>query len=300
MTPQISVIVATYRRDQSLQKALHSLGEQTFKEFEIVLVDDNDDLAWHKTVLDLAEEFSRNYPQTPLRFIADHPNMGSAMARNRGIHAADGAYITFLDDDDEYLPDKLEKQLTAMRSTDADYCITDLMLYNESGKLIDKRVRSYLSDTDMRAAELLLCHLKYHMTGTDTMMFKKSYLLSIGGFDAINMGDEFYLMQKAILGQGKFCYLQGCSVKAYVHTGENGISSGQTKIEGENQLFLHKKKYFSEMDAKSRRYIIMRHHAVLAFAKLRMQKPIAALKDAFLSFCADPVECVKLCLERKI
>lgn len=300
MTPQISVIVATYRREQSLQKALCSLGEQTFQEFEIVLVDDNGDAAWHRIVLDLAEEFRRNFSKIPLRLISDHPNMGSAMARNTGISAANGTFVTFLDDDDEYLPDKLEKQLMAMRSTDADYCITDLMLYNESGKLIDKRVRTYLSDAEMHSAELLSCHFKYHMTGTDTMMFKKSYLLSIGGFDAIDMGDEFYLMQKAITGNGKFHYLHGCSVRAYVHTGENGLSSGQTKIDGENRLFLHKKKYFSEMDAKSRRYIIMRHHAVLAFAQLRMKKMIPALKEAFLGFCADPVGCVKLCLERKI
>ena len=68
-------------------------------------------------------------------------------------------------------------------------------------------------------------------------MFKKEYLTKIGGFPPINVGDEFYLMHRAINGGGAFGYLPGCQVKAYVQTGEGGLSSGDGKIKGENALY---------------------------------------------------------------
>lgn len=107
-------------------------------------------------------------------------NKGSAETRNIGINAANGEYITFLDDDDVYLPDKIKKQVEFMEVGEYDYSITDLILYNENDKEIDKRIRSYIKD--MSSLSLMTYHLKYHMTGTDTMMFRKEYLTEIGGF----------------------------------------------------------------------------------------------------------------------
>ena len=119
-----------------------------------------------------------------------------------------------------------------MDGGDYDYSITDLTLYNESDKEIDRRIRSYIKQTDPKA--LKNYHLKYHMTGTDTMMFRKEYLIQIGAFAPINVGDEFYLMERAIVGGGRFGYFSGCEIKAYIHTGTDGLSSGDGKIKGEN------------------------------------------------------------------
>ena len=93
----------------------------------------------------------------------------------------------------------------------------------------------------------------------------------IGRFPAIDIGDEFYLMQRAIEHKGTFGYLEGCDVSAYVHTGVGGLSSGEGKIAGENKVYEHKKKYFHLLDSESVRYIKMRHYAVLCFAGLCMR-----------------------------
>ncbi len=285
---KVSVVVATYRREQDLQRALVSLAEQNYADMEIVLVDDNGVAAWNARVSAVVEEFKANFPNVALQYIVNQPNQGSAKSRNIGIAAATGEYVTFLDDDDVYLPDKVKNQAVFMENGGCDYSITDLVLYNEMDKEIDRRIRSYIKETS--PAQLQMYHLKYHMTGTDTMMFRKDYLAKIGGFAPIDVGDEFYLIQRAIEGGGKFGYLPGCSIKAYVHTGEGGLSSGDGKIQGENALYAYKKTFFDKLPVKDVRYIKMRHYAVIAYAELRRKKYGSFVWNALRAFLASPMQ----------
>ncbi len=291
--PVVSVVVATYKRDLDLKNALESLALQSFSDFEIVLVDDNGNAEWNKKVSSIVAEFKENYPSVEIQYIVNSPNRGSAKTRNIGIEASKAEFITFLDDDDVYLPEKLSRQVEFMISGEYDYSVTDLHLYNERGRLIDKRIRNYIVNTTPE--DLLEYHFKYHLTGTDTMMFRKEYLTKIGGFAPIDVGDEFYLMQRAIEGGGKFGYLPGCEIKAFVHTGEErGISSGDGKIKGENELFEYKKQYFSKLEPKAVKYIKTRHYAVLAFAEIRRKKFGAFMKNAFKAFFSSPAACVNI------
>ena len=125
-------------------------------------------------------------------------------------------------------------------------------------------------------------------------MFKKTYLVSFGGFEAIDVGDEFYLMMKAIEHNGRFVYCDACEVKAYVHTGEGGLSSGRQKIDGEKRLYSFKKQYFQRIKAKDRRYIKMRHFAVIAFAYKRIHKAIHFLFYGCCSFFVSPFQSMQL------
>lgn len=292
---KVSVIVATYRREKSLQRALQSLVNQTYKNFEVVLVDDNDDPEWTLKVKRIVDELSSDLG---INYIINEHNIGSAATRNKGIAEAMGEYITFLDDDDVYQPEKIEMQLRDMVASKADYGITDLYLYNDREELIDKRVRSYIHSTEND--KLMRYHLLQHMTGTDTFMFRTDYLRNIGGFPGIDVGDEFYLMKEAILAGGKFNYSNHCYVKAYVHSGESqGLSSGESKINGENALFEEKKKYYSYLLPEDIRYIEMRHFAVIAFAELRRKNLRACAQNVLKSFCTSPISCIKMFLEHK-
>lgn len=282
----VSVVVATYKREAELKNALESLAKQTYPNMEIVLVDDNGNDEWNSKVSETVEVFRNRYPKIKLECIVNNSNQGSSKTRNIGIHSANGDYITFLDDDDIYLPDKIRKQVEFMETNQCDYSITDLILYNEDDKKINRRIRSYIKETTVES--LRLYHLKYHMTGTDTIMFKKEYLIQIGGFAPIDVGDEFYLMQRAIEGGGKFGYLPGCDIKAYVHTGDGGLSSGDGKIKGENALYEHKKTFFDQLEAGDIRYIKMRHYAVIAYAELRRKNYVKFISNAMKSFFASP------------
>lgn len=291
MSYPVSVIVATFRREGELERALNSLANQSYRSFEIVLVDDNGEESWNKIVKAIADGFIAENRDTPLRLVVNEKTKGSAMAKNAGVAEASGTYITFLDDDDVYHPGKIENQLTGM--ADADYSITDLRLCRIDGREVKHRQRSYIEKTD--SDSLLVYHLMYHMTGTDTLMLRRSYFDQVGGFPPIDVGDEFYLMQRAIMGQGKFAYVKTCDVTAYIHTGEEtGLSSGETKIHGENQLYEYKKEFFHRLDAKTIRYIKMRHYAVLAFAEIRRRRFGRFFCCGAASFFSAPLACIKL------
>ena len=226
-SPKVSIIVATYRRKETLKKALQSLTTQTYSNIEVIVIDDNADTEWNTEVEKIVNSMKSSDGYEVI-YIKNKDNKGSAETRNIGIKQATGEYVTFLDDDDLYLSNKVKKQVEHMIKEGSDFSLTDLWLYDEKDKLIEKRRRDYIKDYS--SDSLIRYHLMYHMTGTDVMMFKKKYLLDIGMFSPINVGDEFYLMQKAIDGKGIFSYLPGCEVKAYVHSETEGLSSGDGKL----------------------------------------------------------------------
>ncbi|MGV3073731.1 glycosyltransferase family 2 protein [Clostridium baratii] len=291
---KVSVIVATYRRDESLKRALESLIKQNYDNIEIIVVDDNAEVYWNSKVKKIVEEINRIYP---IKYIVNKINNGSAKTRNIGINNATGQYITFLDDDDIYLENKVKSQLYYMIKNNCDYSITDLALYYEDGKFIEKRTRKYIKSK--KKEDLLRYHLMYHMTGTDTFMFKKKYLMKIGCFESIDLGDEFYLMNKAINENGVFGYDSNCYVKAYVHKNTSGLSSGEDKINGENNLYEYKRKHFNKLSTKEIRYIKMRHYAVLGFTELRRNNYMSFLEYAIKSFCIDPINSLLLLKKTK-
>jgi len=294
--PVVSVIVATYCRDSSLKKALLSLVSQTYKSIEIIVVDDNADDERSRRVEEIIKSTEKcsNYR---VLYIRNERNKGSAETRNVGIRSATGEYVTFLDDDDVYLPNKIQNQVEHMMQENSDYCITDLDLYDENDRLIEKRNRKYLKQNNQD--DLLRYHLMHHMTGTDTIMFKREYLLDIGGFPLINVGDEFYLMHKAIEAGGIFSYLPVCDIKAYVHSETDGLSSGESKIKGENELYEYKQKYFDTLSFQDQQYIVMRHYAVLAFAEMRRKSYGSFMIYALKSFFSSPINCARLYMEKK-
>lgn len=293
----VSIIIATYRRERSLYNAINSLVMQTYKNIEILVIDDNANKVWNEKVTEIIKDISEN-SKFNIVHIINGQNLGSATTRNVGIERARGKYITFLDDDDIYLPQKIEKQLHDMVSVGADYGLTDLCLYNERGDLIDKRIRFYIKTTEVE--QLMRYHLLYHMTGTDTLMFKTEYLRAIGGFPGIDVGDEFYLMKEAILGNGICVYSEHCYVKAYIHIGENGgLSSGQRKIDGENVLHQEKMKYFKYLSKDDIKYVNVRHYVVKAYAEIRMGKVFSSIRDCICAFIISPVKFLKMFIEHR-
>ena len=284
--PKVSIVIATYRREIELHKALRSINTQTYTNMEVLLIDDNAQIEWNQKVEKIIEsiDFKKNIEFV---YIQNDKNEGSAQTRNIGIENASGEYITFLDDDDMYLPNKVENQILHMLNEKSDFSLTDLYLYNEEGRLIEKRIRNYIKDT--KSDNLLKYHLMNHMTGTDVMMFKKQYLSIIGMFPKKNIGDEFYLMQKAIEYGGTFSYLPRCDVQATVHTKTNSLSSGDSKIFGEKELFEYKKTHFNKLNKKEIKYIEMRHYAVLAYAEYRRNNLFMTAKYLLTSLKKSPI-----------
>lgn len=298
MDKLVSVIIPTYRRMESLKNALHSVFRQNYRPIEIVLVDDNADEIWNQYIVTVVEEIRSLLPdQIFISLVINPENLGAARSRNEGIFASKGAYITFLDDDDIYLPTKIRTQMSQMQSANADYSLMDLTLFNEGGFQVERKTHPYLNQA-ISKENLIRLHLLHHLTGTDTMMFRREYLLQIGCFDFIDVGDEFYLMMKAIENGGVFLYIPQALVHALVHYDGTGLSGGPQKFQGEAMLFRFKQKYFPQLKPKEIRYIRMRHHAVLAFAHLKTKNKSAFLLEAFKSLALAPFECISMLYRR--
>ncbi|MFF2753498.1 glycosyltransferase family 2 protein [Psychrobacillus sp. NPDC058041] len=283
---RVSVIIPTYKREvKYLSRAISSIKKQTYKNTEVVIVDDNPpDSDYRKHVMN----YMKKYIDDPnLTYIMNSKNIGGSLARNNGINAASGEYITFLDDDDEYLPRKVEKQLEFMVENDCDMSFTDLKLVNENKVIVDYREYSRLKKFDN--VTLLKHHIMRHLTGTPTFMYKAAKLKEIGGFEDAKMGQEFYLMLKSIENDLKICYLDDCDVIAYRHN-NGGISHGRNKIDGENTLYNFKKKYFHIFAKRERMFIRFRHYAVLVIAYKRNNNYFLALLSAVKMVIASPVD----------
>lgn len=286
--PKVSVIIPTYKRNKDLLgRAIESVLKQTYKNVEVVVVDDNiPDSHFRKDV----EKFMVIYRNdTRVNYIKNVENLGGALARNKGIEKSQGEFITFLDDDDVYLPYKIERQLELMISDDYDMTFTDLRIHNTNDELIDYREFNFIKN--FKKDNLLKQHIMRHITGTPTFMYKKKCLLMIGGFMEAKMGQEFYLMLKSIEANLKIGYLPFSDVVAYIHEGER-ISSGANKLQGENRLYNFKKQYFNQFNNREKMFIRFRHHVVMAVTGVRSKMPYVCIKHAFLAVLSSPIDAI--------
>ena len=283
MSVTVSVIVPTHHRPHFLSRTIDSLLGQTYPHIEIVVVDDNEpgSQARERTEHVLAQYADyRNilYVQNP------HP-LGGGPARNAGIRACHGEYVTFLDDDEIYLPEKVDTQLSYMLENDLDMSFTDVFLYGADEKLKEYRRHTYVQDCSN--PELMRQHVIHSICPTSSYMVKRSLLLQTDGFRDVSMGQDFMLMYDLIESDAKIGYLPVSYIIQYLH-GEGRISVGQNKINGENNLFAFKKTKFDILNREERRYVRFRHYAVLCVAYLRSKKPLHALRYAAAAFFCSP------------
>jgi teichuronic acid biosynthesis glycosyltransferase TuaG len=115
---KVSVVIPVYNLALFIRQTLESVLAQTYRDLEVLVVDDGSTDGSRDVVRAVAAQDAR------VRLIESAVNGGPGVARNRGIESAHGRYIAFLDGDDLWYPDKLEKQLALMKSTGAAFCFT--------------------------------------------------------------------------------------------------------------------------------------------------------------------------------
>lgn len=106
---KVSVIMPAYNAEKYLPDAIMSVQAQTFSDWELVICDDCSTDHTYQVALDYAQKDTR------IKLIRNEKNSGVAQTRNNALDAATGEYIAFLDSDDLWLPDKLQKQIDFMR-----------------------------------------------------------------------------------------------------------------------------------------------------------------------------------------
>jgi len=113
--PLVSVVIPTYKRSAIVPNAISSVLNQTYGNLEVLVVDDCSPDDTGSVVQGIAD--------SRIRYLRHDKNKGLPAVRNTGIRAATGEFIAFLDDDDEWRSDKLEKQIPALKDYDAVLCM---------------------------------------------------------------------------------------------------------------------------------------------------------------------------------
>ncbi|NNM84028.1 glycosyltransferase family 2 protein [Candidatus Parcubacteria bacterium] len=173
--PLISVVIPTHNRPELLRRAILSVLTQTFQDFEVVVVDDGD----RNTGV---EEVVRSSIDQRIRYITQtKSHSGAPTARNRGAHEARAEIIAFLDDDDEWLPEKLASQFAALTShPEAVAVFTGVAFYDEKGNQTGERWPRESGIVNVFARTLLHPYI-----WTSALMVRKDAFEAIGGFDEI-------------------------------------------------------------------------------------------------------------------
>lgn len=280
----VTVIIPTFKRSEFLERAINSVLMQTYNNIQVIVVDDNNEKSTYRE--DTAKIMEKFRDDCRVIYLKNKSNLGGALARNEGIKKADGDYITFLDDDDIYLPNKIENQLRYMLENHKEMSFTDIKIMNENNKLIGFKSHKYVKR--FTSSDLLAYHLMYHLTPTNTYMYKKDTLLKVGGFEKVRIGQEFMLMLKTIESNVSIGYLPEANVIQYAHH-ENRISCGENKIKGEDELYKFKCSYFKDLSKKQRKYIQFRHYAVKARAYLEKKDYKMFMIFIFKALVCSPV-----------
>lgn len=132
LTPEVSIIMPTYNCGRYIQEAIDSVRNQSFSNWELIVIDD--------CSLDDTASIMRKYQEKDPRIYYEcfSKNQGPAAARTRALQLAAGRYVAFLDSDDIWFPDKLEKQITFMKNEKIAFSATGYNLIDENGKSLGK------------------------------------------------------------------------------------------------------------------------------------------------------------------
>ena len=214
-TPSVSVIIPTHNRSQILKRAVISVLNQSYHDFEVVVVDD--------ASTDETTEVVRKFEDKRIKYIRHKQNKGAPAARNTGLRVSNSEYIAFLDDDDEWLPEKLEIQITAFKAAQPNVGV----IYTAFWRVQNGKKKFFPSSKiKHKQGNLYEQLLNGNFIGLPTVIAKKQCFEKVGLFDECfpRLQDWEFLIRCA--QQYHFIYIDKPLLISY-HT-DKSISSDHT------------------------------------------------------------------------
>lgn len=170
----ISVIIPTYNRSHTILRSVNSVLNQTYKDIEILIIDDGS--------TDNTQELIKQIKDSRIRYICQQANSGVAIARNTGVNLALGEWIAFQDSDDEWFPEKLEKQISyASKHPEYNLIYCSFRNHNSDGSNFQFPHTPYRHKME---GNLYTSLLEYNTIDAPTIFVKRKEFLSVGGFDS--------------------------------------------------------------------------------------------------------------------
>lgn len=235
-TPLVSIITITYNRCDLIHRCIESIQKQTYQNYEHIIVDGNSP--------DDTESVVLSYNDPHIVYIK-LDTRGPEKQMRAGSKIAKGKYVTFLDDDDEYLPQKLEKQVTFFESLPEDYgMIYCWMTYydSETGR------KGYEHKFQLKGDVADICVSAPMICGTPTLMVRKEVFEAIGGTydDSSGVIGADWEMATRICQITKVDFLPESLVRVYTNHSHSRLSTD----------------FYTE---KAKKYIVFHNHFLTHF-----------------------------------
>ncbi len=243
---KISIIIPTYNRSELLVRAVESVLNQTFEDFELIIVDDGST----DNTRDLVQEFIKK--DSRIKYIYQENSGGAAKPKNVGIKSSQGDYIAILDSDDEWLPQKLKKQLDVFEKSDnSNLSFVTCNALVVGGKNIEK-----YNITKPKNPQREILTRDYLGSGSG-MIYKREVFDTVGGFDESLKSGQDWEMRIRLLEKYDFEIVDDYLIKYYLHKNNISKTLGEKRKNDLEYIFnkyIHYYKNDKDLLSKKLRY----------------------------------------------
>lgn len=261
---KFSIIIPTYGRSEFLEQAIGSVLKQSYKNYEIIVIDDNG----YKTPNQcLTENIIKKFSN--IKYIINENNKGANFSRNQGIKQAIGDYICLLDDDDEFKANKLE-----IFKKEIEKCAYDL-LYSKV-ELIDTSTHKRRNlFRKVKSNELKEKILSMNLIGGNScVVLKRNFLLKnniLFDSELLSCQDWDFWVQMIFSG-AKVKSINKKLVKVKIHNGVRITNNLEKRIQGHKDFYRKTEKYLINFEEKKQLKIKLNQRKVIANIYYDMQK----------------------------
>lgn len=253
MNQLVTVVITTYKGVDSINRAVESVISQTYKNLEIIVVDDN---GLNTEAQIETEKKVKQY--SAVKYIPHDVNKNGSAARNTGLKVAQGEYVCFLDDDDFFYPERIEKVVERFLQLDESYGI----VHNSSRQIYSDKKDEIIEAKAEGDQFFNFISTKFRM-GTSNVAFRKSALLEVNGFDDSFKRHQDWELMCRILHKYKLGAID------YIGTGrvvENrNAPENAKKIEAQRLYYLEKMKpYIETLSPEQQKEVYEPHYIFIA------------------------------------
>lgn len=223
-TPLISIIIVTYNREKYITEAISSVQKQSYRNWELLVVDDASTDKTEDVVMDMADKDSR------IRYVRQKENVGIARNRNTGLAEAKGAYIAMLDSDDFWIDsEKLKVQLDFLEAHPDHALVGTWMTLIDADSAPAGSAKYEIHDADIRKEILLR-----NQFAQSSILCRTSAIRDAGGYDASVIVLEDYRLWLQIGLAHKFANIPEYMTGYRVHTGS--ITTGRRLLTADEHI----------------------------------------------------------------
>lgn len=229
----VTVVITTYKRKLDIvERAIRSVVAQTYRDWELIVVDDSpEDYEYRLEIKKMVNRYANDYQVV---YHANPKSSGACFSRNVGLEMARGEFIAYLDDDDEWVPSKLERQTEAMNNADGHVALVYCPYYSideETGqkKAVKKPMRSGM------LYEYLL-EVGNIFGGMSMPLMRTACVKDVGGFDILMQSAQDIDLWLRLAKKYPVIYLDEPLVNYYIHGGDQISTNPYKRIAGLTRL----------------------------------------------------------------